>query len=261
MTGGICSVSPATDAYPMTRSLLIRGMVAGLVAALCATVFARFFAEPHVDLAIAYETVHAHAVAHGMVMPEEPELVSRATQKGLGLLTAMTLYGVAVGGLFSLVFAASYGRLAMIGPRTLAVMLALSAFISISLVPGLKYPPTPPAVGLHETVAFRTACYFALIGISLTVFVMTVQFGKAMISRLGPFNGVMVAAAIYVIVTASFSAMLPRINEVPADFPAVVLWNFRIAAFAIQAVLWAVIGIVFGFLAEAAFKKAARQTV
>lgn len=40
----------------------------------------------------------------------EPELVSRHTQAGIGLLTGVVTYGAAFGGLFALTFASAYGR-------------------------------------------------------------------------------------------------------------------------------------------------------
>jgi hypothetical protein len=43
---------------------------------------------------------------------------------------------------------------------------------------------------------------------------------------------------------------LPPINEVPSDFPAVVLWHFRIDSLAMQAIMWATLGLVFGALTE-----------
>ena len=36
----------------------------------------------------------------------------------------------------------------------------------------------------------------------------------------------------------------------PEDFPATLLWRFRLSALAIQAVLWGGFGLVFGELAE-----------
>jgi predicted cobalt transporter CbtA len=45
-------------------------------------------------------------------------------------------------------------------------------------------------------------------------------------------------------------AALPPIDEVPADFPADVLWRFRLASLGLQVVLWSTIGLVFGVLAE-----------
>jgi hypothetical protein len=37
---------------------------------------------------------------------------------------------------------------------------------------------------------------------------------------------------------------------VPTDFPAVTLWDFRVSALGMQAVLWSALGISFGVLAE-----------
>lgn len=242
----------------MTRDLLIRGMIAGILAAILATLFARALAEPQIDLAIAYEASHsAHEVHNmpGMAPAKEPELVTRTTQKGLGLLTALTLYGAAAGGIFSLVFAATYGRLGSIGPRTLALLLALAAFIAIALVPALKYPPTPPAVGQHETVAFRTIAYFSMIALSVVAMLVSIKICRAFAGRLGSFDAMLAGGAAYVVIIAAVQCALPVINEVPADFPALVLWDFRVASIAIQAVLWVAVGIVFGALAESALRK------
>jgi len=43
---------------------------------------------------------------------------------------------------------------------------------------------------------------------------------------------------------------------VPADFPAVVLWKFRMASFGLQALMWATLGLLFGWLAERRLKPA-----
>ncbi len=240
----------------MSRDLLLRGMLAGVVAALLATFFARIFAEPQVDLAIAFEAAHAHA-GHAMAAADEPELVSRATQKGIGLLTALTLYGAAVGGIFALVFAAAYGRLVRIGPRSLALLLAVGAFLVMALVPALKYRPTPPAVGLHETVALRTAAYFAMTGGAILCLLFALRARTALAGRLGAFNAALAAAGLFVVAIGVIQLFLPTIDEVPATFPAVVLWDFRIASLATQGVLWAGIGSLFGALADALIRRRA----
>lgn len=230
----------------MARDLLLRGMIAGVIAAVLATIFARVFAEPQIDLAIAFEAARDRA-EHAMA---EPELVSRATQKGLGLFTALVLYGAAIGGIFSLVFAAAYGRVAMIGPRSLAVLLAFAAFLVVALVPAFKYPPNPPAVGLHETVGLRTGAYFAMVALAILALTFALRMRKLLASRLGGFNAALAACAIFIAVVGAIQNALPAINEVPANFPAVVLWNFRVASLATQAVLWAAIGTVFGAFAN-----------
>ena len=238
----------------MTPQLLWRGMLAGVIAALFAFAFARVFAEPQVDLAIAYEASHEQAhMAHGAAATPaapEPELVSRSTQKGLGLLTAVALYGAAVGGIFALVFAYAYGRWARLSPRVLALILAGAAFVAIALIPAFKYPPTPPAVGQHETVALRTAAFFLMIALSVISAVTALNVGRKLQVRLGALNAGFAAVGAYVVLISAAQAMLPRINEVPSDFPAVVLWNFRIASIGMQALLWSVIGVGFGALAK-----------
>lgn len=240
----------------MTKDLLWRGMLAGILAALLSTLFARTFAEPQVDRAIAYEASHA-AAAPGHHAADAPELVSRETQKGAGLLTAMALYGAAVGGLFALVFAYGYGRLARIGPRSFAALLAALAFVLLAVVPALQYPPTPPAVGRHETVGFRTAVYFAILAISLIGAVIAVKVRTATLRRLGPFDATLAACLCYVAVIAVAQRALPVVDEVPQDFPSAVLWSFRVAALGAQAVLWATIGLAFGALADRRLRRQA----
>jgi MFS family permease len=237
----------------MTPRLLWRGMLAGVLAAVLVTLFARVFAEPQVDLAIAYEAAHeqaAMASMPSMAHAPEPELVSRATQKGLGLLTAVTLYGAAVGGIFALVFAYAYGRLTRLSPRGLALVMAAIAFLVIGLVPALKYPPTPPAVGQHETVALRTEAFFLMIAFSVVAAVLALQLDRRLRARLGRLNAGLLSAGAYVGAIAMTQLLLPRINEVPTDFPATVLWNFRVASIGMQALLWGVIGLGFGALAK-----------
>lgn len=241
----------------MTSQLLWRGMLAGVIAALFAFVFARVLAEPQVDLAIAYEASHAqletaHAAHHPSAQTAEPEieLVSRSTQKGPGLLTAVMLYGAAVGGVFALVFAYAYGRWTRLSPRVLALVLAGAAFVAISLVPMLKYPPTPPAVGQHETVALRTAAFFLMLALSIIAALAALNLGRRLRARLGGLNAGLVAVGAYGVLICIAQALLPKINEVPGDFPAIVLWDFRLAAIGMQALLWAVIGVAFGAFAK-----------
>ncbi|WP_395397570.1 CbtA family protein [Novosphingobium sp. BL-8A] len=236
----------------MTRDLLWRGMLAGILGALLATLFARGFAEPQIDLAIGYEESHA---VHHPGMPEEEELVSRTTQKGAGLVTALALYGAAVGGIFSLVFAYGYGRMGRLGPRSFALLLAALTFLLVVVVPAIKYPQTPPAVGKHETVALRTAAYFGMIALSLGAAVIAARIRGAMARPGRGFDATLLAIMAYLGVVIIGQFLLPAINEVPGDFPAVLLWNFRVASMGTQLVLWTTIGLAFGYWAERVLKR------
>jgi predicted cobalt transporter CbtA len=49
-------------------------------------------------------------------------------------------------------------------------------------------------------------------------------------------------------VTITAIALLPTYSEVPTDFPATVLYEFRMASLATQLSLWATIGLALGEL-------------
>jgi len=221
-------------------------MIAGLVAGLLAFGFAKVFGEPPVDSAIAFEA----KMDHGAGGDAEPELVSRHVQNTIGLLTGVVIYGTAFGGLFALVFAYAVGRIGRFGPRGLAALLALAGFIAIVVVPGLKYPANPPSVGSPETIGYRTGMFFLMIVISIATMVLAVAIVRRFYDRLGIWTAALLAAGVFLVITAVAQYLLPDIDEVPAEFPAIVLWRFRMAALGIQAVLWASLGLLFGWLTE-----------
>ncbi len=227
-------------------SLLARGMLVGLVAGILAFGFARIFGEPQVDRAIAFEDQVRHARGE---MPE-PALVGRHTQAGIGLFTGIVVYGTALGGLFSLVFAFAYGRTGAFSPRAVAALLALAGFLIIVVVPQLKYPANPPSVGAADTIGRRTALYFIMMAMSLAAGVLAIGLARRLGERVGPWNAVVLAMLAFVLAIAVAGFLLPEVNEVPPRFSAAVLWRFRIASLGIQAVLWGTLGIVFGIAAE-----------
>src|SRR5918999_5580229 len=149
----------------MLRNLLLVGLVAGLCGGVVATGFAVVAGEPAIDAAIAYEAANA-APAHDRGEASAPP-VTRSLQKSAGLLTALAVYGLAVGGIFALVFSFAYGRMGRASPRTTAYWLAGAAFVCVFLVPFVKYPATPPAVGDPDTIGERTGLYVTMIAISV----------------------------------------------------------------------------------------------
>jgi predicted cobalt transporter CbtA len=230
----------------MTRTLLLRGMLVGVVAGLLVFAFARWIGEPQVERAIAFETAADQARGEA----PEPEMVSRRVQKSAGLLTGAVVYGAAVGGLFGLVFAFAYGRIGELGPRALSAVLAGLGFVAIVLVPNLKYPANPPAVGSAETIGVRTGAYFLLIAVSIAAMVLSLQMRKGLARRFGEWNGSLLAAGLFVVVVSLVAHFLPVVDEVPAGFPVTLMWKFRVAAVEIQAVLWGTLGLGLGWWME-----------
>jgi hypothetical protein len=226
-------------------------MLVGVVAGLLAFGFARIFGEPQIDRAIAFEEQMSKAKGEAA----EPELVSRETQAGIGLFTGVVVYGAALGGLFSLVFAFVYGRVGGLGPRTTAALLALGGFFAIVLIPEIKYPANPPSVGEPESIGYRTELFLLMLAISVAALVLAVMLARQLRARCGAWNAALIAGAAFVALIAIVQYMLPTINEVPGQFSADLLWRFRIASLGIQAVLWTTIGLLFGALTESSFAR------
>jgi hypothetical protein len=218
----------------MVRMLLIRGMLVGIVAGLLAFGFAKLFGVPEVERAIAFE--EQVALARGE--SPEPEIVGRAVQSGIGLLTSVVVYGTALGGLFALAFAFAYGRFDRLSPRVTAALLAGAALLVIVIIPNLKYPANPPAVGNPETMISLIASVFAIV------------IGRRLTVRYGGWNASLIAAAVFIGIIGVAQLLLPNLNEVSDQFPADVLWRFRIASLGMQLVLWTTLGLLFGALAE-----------
>jgi pimeloyl-ACP methyl ester carboxylesterase len=235
----------------VVRTLLIWGMLVGIVAGLLAFGFARIFGESQVDRAIAFEDQMDRAKGEAPM----PELVSRRVQSGVGLLTGVVVYGTALGGLFALAFAFAYQRMGRASARVTAVLLAGAGFLSIVLVPQLKYPPNPPSVGQPETIGFRTEMFFFMILVSIAALALAILIARYLAPRYGNWNAGFLSAAAFIVMIAIAQFLLPDINEVPDQFPAVVLWRFRIVSLGIQVILWSTLGLLFGVVAERVLAK------
>src|SRR5271168_1200941 len=158
----------------MVRNLLIAGMLVGIVAGLLAFGFAKIFGEPQVDRAIAFEDQMDRAKGE----TPGPELVSRGVQSGVGLLTGVVVYGTALGGLFALAFAFAYQRVGRLSARVTAALLAGAGFLSLVVIPQLKYPANPPSVGQPETIGYRSELFFLMILISIAALVCTIMIAR-----------------------------------------------------------------------------------
>jgi Probable cobalt transporter subunit (CbtA) len=251
-----------------TGSLLWRGMIVGFVAALLSFGILKIVGEPAVDRAIAFESTmneakakaeHDAAVAKGETPPPpeaDYEIVSRPTQAGIGLFTGVTVYSIAFGGLFSLAFAICYGRMGNWSPRVTSALLALSGFLAVYAVPILKYPANPPSIGNPDTIGLRTAIYFGMILLSLGSMIAAWSVRNRLIDQLGAWNATIVAALVFLVAVIIFALVMPPLDEVPEGFPAVVLWQFRMASLGAQAMLWTVLGLGFGAWVERDFAAA-----
>ena len=230
----------------MARTFLIRGMLSGIVAGILVFLVAKIYGEPNVDGAIGFEEHLAQLAGE----TPEPDIVSRAVQASWGLLTGVMLYSIAIGGLFSLLYAYAWGRMGKIGARASAALLAGAAFVAVYLVPFAKYPANPPSVGNPDTIGYRTELYFGMIIISIIAMVAAINLGRALLKRYGAWNASIAGGLVFIVLVTIACYLMPTINEVPDGFPAPLLWQFRTVALGLQLTLWTSLALVFGWLTE-----------
>jgi len=271
----------------MVRALVLRGAAVGALGGLLAYLFAWIFAEPAIQSSIDYEAGRSEAeaaiaAAAGEVPSVEgPELFSRAVQGNVGLGVGMVGFGVAVGLLFAVAFCMAYGRTGSLRPRPLALLIALGGFLTLFLVPFVKYPANPPAVGDHDTIRDRAALWLLMVVVAVVCAIAAAWLGQRLQARYGTPNATLLACAAFVIVIGAVMAVLPALGElsmhaahgggavtetpqplrdaagviVYPGFDADVLWQFRVASIGAQAILWAAIGLTFAPLAERVFRR------
>jgi len=229
------------------RSFLIRGLVAGFLAGFVAFLVAHQVGEPHVETAIQLEEAGAASThTHTTTEPahdDEGTTVSRANQRTWGLATGTLAVGTALGGLVALVGAGLMGRIGRLTPGQSTALVALVGFVSVSLVPFLKYPATPPAVGSAETIGSRTSLYFVFLLVSVAAAVAGTLIAQRIWVRAGSYPAVLGGAGAYVLVMVAAALVMPVVDEL-GDFPADTLWAFRLSSLLTLASLWATIGVV-----------------
>jgi predicted cobalt transporter CbtA len=244
-----------TDTTATTRSfgaVLLRGLLAGLIAGLLAGVFAYTAGEPKIDAAIAIEAAAAHAEQAAAPVPAGAEphddaLVSRGGQKA-GLFLALGLFGTAMGGLLATAFVFLRRRLRTPSDARAALGLAGAAVLGAVIVPFLKYPANPPAVGDPATINQRTVSYLAMVAIGLVSVWAAVVAYRAVHDNAPEWRRWVTSAAAFVAVVTVGYVALPHVDEVADTFPASLLWNFRIVSIGTLVILWATLGVAFAAL-------------
>ena len=225
---------------PSVRSFLVRGLLAGLLAGLAAFAVAYVVGEPSLSAAVALEEAAAHEHAADEATGT---LVPRTLQATLGLATGTVVAGTTLGGLLGVLTALLLGRLGRVGVRATALLLAGAGLVVVQLVPFWAYPPNPPGVGDPSTLGLRTALYFLLLAISVLAAVAALLTGRVLRRRTDGWHAGLAAVGAYLLLVGVALALLPRYDGVPADFPATLLFRFRMAGLLTQMTLWAVLGV------------------
>jgi Probable cobalt transporter subunit (CbtA) len=271
----------------MVRALVLRGAGVGALAGLLAFVFARIFAEPVIQAAIDYESGRDEAkaaLAAAAGQPPEnadPDIFSRAVQANLGIGVGMIAFGLAIGLFFAVAYCMAYGRTGNVRPRQLSLLVALFGFLTLFLVPFVKYPANPPAIGNPDTIGDRGGLWLLMVVASVIFAIVAVWAGQKLQPRFGTWNATLLAGAGFVVVMGILMAVLPSLGQLSANvevsgslltetpqplkdaagaivypgFDADLLYRFRLYSVGAQIILWGVLGLGFAPLAEKVFRK------
>ena len=130
--------------------------------------------EPYLDQAIGLENESLFASGEAEDTLEFwAEYESYRIWQKSGQVLAGVILGLAMGSLFGIVYALSRNSLPGKNDVTKSVILAGIMWLTIYIIPFLKYPANPPTVGDGETVMLRAILYVSFIvlsGISVVIF-------------------------------------------------------------------------------------------
>lgn len=197
--------------------------------------------EPYLDQAIGIENQHLFASGEEKDTPEfRAEFDSyRYWQKG-GQILAGAILGTSVGALFGIVYA--YSRNSLPGRTDLKKTFTLAAimWLTIFIIPFLKYPANPPTVGDPETVVLRSILYLSFIAISGFGAVGFYQMYKKLQSR----KKIIAFVGYAFFISTVFVVMPPNPDEISA--PIELVNQFRMMSVIAVSVFWVSVAAILG---------------
>jgi predicted cobalt transporter CbtA len=129
----------------------------------------------------------------------------------------------------------------------LAPSWTVPGFVSLFLVPFLKYPANPPSVGDPGTVTRRTMLYLLLVGWSVVAMWAAWRLHRELVTRgVADYVGHGHDLLLRHVCWRRLPDLPPYTHAVAP--PANLIWHFRLASAAGQLVYWAVLGAAFGVL-------------
>jgi putative cobalt transporter subunit CbtA len=216
---------------------LLSGVIAGVILA----GINYFVAEPFIDKAIGIEV--DNSIASGEVVDLDELSSYRVWQKD-GTFVAGAFLGLTYGAILGIVYIISRKYLPSSDDRKKALILAAIMCLSLYVVPFIKYPANPPAVGDPETIGLRDSLYAGyqltsgLIALGVSILVYKLQ-GIGYIKYVIPIIYFGLVASIYVIFPPNPDAITAPMDLVNA---------FRAVTFGSMVMFYLVLGTIFGIM-------------
>lgn len=216
---------------------LLSGVIAGLILA----GVNYYVAEPFIDQAIGIEV--DNSIASGEVVDFDELSTYRVWQKE-GTFAAGALLGLTYGAILGIVYVISRKYLPSSDDRKKALILAAIICLSLYVVPFIKYPANPPAVGDPETIGLRDSLYTSyqlasgLIALGVTILMYKLR-RISYIKYIIPVFYLGLVASIYTIFPANPDEITAPMDLVNA---------FRTVTFGTMVMFYLVLGSTFGIM-------------
>jgi predicted cobalt transporter CbtA len=224
-----------------TVAFILITLVSGAIAGTILGLINQILVEPYIDQAIAIEV--QNTVASGESVDVDELVQYRLWQKG-GEIVAGTILGTSISALFGIVYIYSRDSLPGSNNKKKGLILAGIMFFVIFLIPALKYPANPPAVGDPETIEYRESLYISMLVISgftaLGVAILYRSLGQTHRE-----SRKIIVPTVYAVIIALAFVVLPA-NPDEVTISSNLLMNFRIVSAITMGIFWGVLGILLG---------------
>lgn len=226
-----------------TLPFLVVTIISGAIAGTILGIVNLAVVEPFIDKAIELET--QNDIEAGENVNTDEIAGYRIWQKS-GEIVGGTIYGISLSSLFGIVFAYSRNSLPTNNYKVKALFLASIMCFVLFIVPALKYPANPPAVGDPETIYYRQGFFVAFLGISglSALGVTAILFkNKNQITS----KKVALACTIYgAIMIVSYLVMPSNPDKISVSMN--LIETFRFVSSLTIVMFWGILGAIFGTL-------------
>jgi predicted cobalt transporter CbtA len=224
-----------------TVAFILITLVSGAIAGTILGLINQILVEPYIDQAIAIEV--QNTVASGESVDVDELVQYRLWQKG-GEIVAGTILGTSISASFGIVYIYSRDSLPGSNNKKKGLILAGIMFFVIFLIPALKYPASPPAVGDPETIEYRESLYTTMLVISgfaaLGVAILYRSLGQTRRE-----SRKIIVPTVYAVIIALAFVVLPA-NPDEIIISSNLLMNFRIVSAITMGIFWGILGILLG---------------
>ena len=217
--------------------------MSGAIAGTILGVLNQALVEPYIDRAISIET--QNDIKEGEVVYPVELQNYRLWQKA-GEIAAGAILGTSLGALFGIVFVYSRSLLLHSDSNVKkALILAGIMWFVLFLIPALKYPANPPAVGDPDTIYYRESLYIGLLAISGFSALGLALLYRVLGNRTNNKNRIIIVPVIYAAIMVGAFLVLPP-NPDKITVPVDLVQGFRIASAFTMTIFWGLLGITLG---------------